>query len=122
MSNSLKVGVIGTGRLGTIHTRIYTEIPHVRLIGICDTDIHRAAAVAGQFHTQTFPDHKTLIANADLVSIATPTNSHFDIARYALLQHKHVLIEKPITNDLKQAKTLIRLAQKHRVILQVGHV
>lgn len=118
----LKAGVIGVGRLGNIHARIYTEIPQVKLVGVHDLDIHKATSAAATYHTRSFTSLKNLIDEADMVSIATPTNTHFEIAKYAILRKKHVLIEKPITNDLRQAKTLIRLAKRYKVILQVGHV
>lgn len=122
MAIELKVGVVGTGRLGTIHARIYTEIPHIKLVGVCDSDINKAAAAATQFNTRAFTDYKNLIPQVDMVSIATPTNTHFEIAKYAILNKKHVLIEKPITNNLRHARILIRLAKHKKVILQVGHV
>jgi predicted dehydrogenase len=122
MAVELKVGVIGTGRLGMIHARVYTEIPHINLAGVCDSDINKAAAAATQFRTLAFADYKSLIPQVDMVSIATPTNTHFEIAKYAILNGKHVLIEKPITNNLRHARILIRLARRKKVILQVGHV
>jgi predicted dehydrogenase len=122
MAIELKAGVIGTGRLGTIHTRVYTEIPHIKLAGVCDTDINKAVAVAHQFNTRAFGDYKSLIPLVDIVSIATPTNTHFEIAKYAILNRKHVLIEKPITDNLRAARILMRLAKRKKVILQVGHV
>jgi predicted dehydrogenase len=122
MSHELKIGVIGAGRLGNIHSRIYTEIPHLRLVGVCDTLLERATAASHNYHSQAFTDYKTLLPLVDAVSIATPTNTHFEIAKHAILQRKHVLIEKPITDDLRHARILIRLAKRKKVILQVGHV
>ncbi|HAJ57687.1 MAG TPA: oxidoreductase [Candidatus Omnitrophica bacterium] len=122
MATELKTGVIGTGKLGTLHTRVYSGIPHIKLAAVCDTDINKAAAVAQQFGTRALADYKSLIPLVDMVSIATPTNTHFEIARYAILNNKHVLIEKPITDNLRQARILIRLAKRKKVILQVGHV
>lgn len=122
MTTELKAGVIGTGRLGKIHARVYTEIPHIKLVGVCDTDANKAASVAQQHQTQAFTDYKSLIPHLDILSIATPTNTHFEIAKYAILQGKHVLIEKPITDNLRHAKILIKLARRKKVVLQVGHV
>ncbi len=122
MSQELKAGVIGTGRLGSVHARVYREIPHVRLVGLCDTDITKAATLANDYNVKAFSDYKALIPEVDVVSVATPTNTHFEIAKYAILQKKHVLIEKPITDNLREAKTLIKLARRKKVILQVGHV
>ena len=122
MPQELKVGVIGTGRLGSIHARVYTEIPYVKLVGLCDIDINKAAVLANEYDVKVVSDYKNLIPDVDLVSIATPTHTHFEIAKYAILQKKHVLIEKPITDNLRHARKLVRLARKRKVILQVGHV
>jgi predicted dehydrogenase len=122
MPHELKVGVIGTGRLGSLHSRIYTEIPHIKLVGVYDTVTEKATAVAKTHNARVFADTKGLLAEVEAVSIATPTNTHFEIARYALLQGKHVLIEKPITDNLRHARILCRLAHRKRVVLQVGHV
>ncbi len=122
MAHELKIGVIGTGRLGTIHARVYHEIPHVELSGVCDIDAPRAQHVAHQYNTRAFTDLGGLWPLVDAVSIATPTGTHFKIAREALLEGKHVLIEKPITQHLSQARHLIRLAHRRGLTLQVGHV
>ena len=122
MPNELKVGVIGAGRLGSIHARVYAELPHIKLVGVCDIDVNKAAAVSADQNTKAFEDYKALLPLVDMVSIATPTHTHFEIAKYAILAKKHVLIEKPITDNLKKAKILIKLAHRDKVILQVGHV
>lgn len=122
MNTELKAGVIGTGRLGTIHARVYKEIPHVKLVGVCDIDNNKATTVAKTYGIQAYNDYKSLIPHLDIVSIATPTNSHFEIAKYAILHKKHLLIEKPITDNLRFAKILIKLARRNKVLLQVGHV
>ena len=122
MSLELKAGVIGIGRLGSIHARVYIEIPHIKLVGLCDIDINKAATPANDYNVKAYSNYRTLIPEVDIVSIATPTHTHFEIAKYAILQKKHVLIEKPITDNLRAAKTLIKLAQTKKVILQVGHV
>lgn len=122
MAYELKSAVIGAGRLGNVHARVYTEIPYIKLIGIADINVERATASAQAYDTRAFSDYKTLIPLADLVSIATPTSTHFEIAKFAIQQKKHVLVEKPVTNDLRHAKILMALAKKYRTILQVGHV
>lgn len=118
----LKVGVIGIGRLGSVHTRVYKQLDNVQLVGICDRDIQKLNSAASQYAVSAFSDYKKLISNVDAVSIAVPTNQHYRIAKDFINKGVHALIEKPITNNLKQAKDLIRLAKKNKVILQVGHV
>ena len=120
--NKLKVGVIGIGRLGSIHTRVYAELDHVELVGICDIDSKKLDQATKQFKKPGFANHKDLFGKVDAVSIAVPTNKHYEIAKDFIEQGVHLLIEKPITNNLPQAAELIKLAKDHKVILQVGHV
>ncbi|MFH1691440.1 MAG: Gfo/Idh/MocA family oxidoreductase [Candidatus Omnitrophota bacterium] len=122
MIKQLKVGVIGAGKLGTIHAKIYAQAEGIAFIGVCDLDKNKAQNCADLYKTTPFQDYKDLVAQTDLLSIATPTNTHFEIAKYAITHKKHVLVEKPITQDLQQARNLITLAKKHRVTLQVGHI
>lgn len=122
MPNKIKIGVIGMGRLGSVHARVYSEMPEIELSGVCDTLLPKAQESALKFKSQPFSDYKSLVSGVDAVSIATPTNTHFEIAKYAIKNKKHCLIEKPITDNLKNAKTLIKLAKKYKTILQVGHV
>ncbi len=122
MTKQLKAGVIGAGKLGAIHSKVYAQASGIIFTGICDIDINKAENCASLYKTAPYKDYKKLIAETDLLSIATPTNTHFEIARYAIQHKKHVLIEKPITQGLKQAKHLIALADKNKVTLQVGHI
>jgi len=120
--NKLRVAVIGIGRLGSIHARVYNELSNVELIGLCDIDQEKLKAAGRNYTTSTFLDYNDLIDKVDAVSIAVPTNKHYSIAKDFIAHGKHVLIEKPITNNLRDAQELIVLAKKHGTILQVGHV
>jgi len=118
----LKVGVIGIGRLGSIHTRVYDELGEVDLIGICDIDPQKLEKALKQFKVPAYLDYKELINKVDAISIAVPTKKHFQIAKDFIENNIPLLIEKPITNKLAHAEELITLAKKHNVIMQVGHV
>lgn len=118
----IKVAVIGAGHLGKIHARIYAQCKDAELIGICDTDIEKAKIHAQSFSTKAYSNYKQLLNEADAVSIATPTSSHFKIAADFLKHKIHVMLEKPITKKIQEAEKLIKLAKKNKVILQVGHV
>jgi len=118
----LKVAVIGTGRLGTIHARVYKEIPEVELVGICDIDPAKLQTVSAQYNIPAYTDYRELIDKVDAVSIAVPTNKHHEVAKFFLEKGVSTLIEKPITLDLDSAKDLIKIAEKNNATLQVGHV
>jgi len=118
----LRVAVIGIGHLGSIHARIYKELADCQLIGVCDTDPQRLAEISQNLDVPKFCDHKELFGKADAVSIVTPTRTHHQIAYDFLSQNIHTLVEKPFTLNLREADSLIRLAEKNRLILQVGHI
>jgi predicted dehydrogenase len=123
MSKDIRIGVIGVGRLGSIHSRTYVSIPGIKLVGVCDTDTRRATEAALLYQgCQPYHDYRRLIEEVDALSIATPTEAHYEIAKVALEAGKHLLIEKPITTTLQEADELLTLADEKGVVLQVGHI
>ena len=118
----LKVGVLGAGHLGKIHLRLLEESKKYTLIGFYDPDALHGKKVAEEFGYTYYDDMQTLMHAVDVVDIVTPTLSHFDCAKIAIENGKHIFIEKPITNTLEEAEELIALAKKHQVKGQVGHV
>ncbi|MBN1397030.1 MAG: Gfo/Idh/MocA family oxidoreductase [Bacteroidetes bacterium] len=120
--NPLRVGVIGTGHLGALHAKLYSQIPAVRLIGVFDIDQAHSAKQAAEFGVKAFEKLDDLLENVDAVSIATSTQSHYDVAMQVAGRGIHLLIEKPITTTIEQARELTDLAEKKGLKLQVGHI
>ncbi len=120
--NDLKVSVIGTGHLGTIHAKLWKENLNAKLAGVYDLDTNRAKEIAGKFDCRCFESIDEAINKSDIVTIAVPTNRHFDVAKIFVEAGKHCLIEKPITSTYEEALKLIELAKIHNVAIQVGHV
>lgn len=118
----LKVGVLGAGHLGRIHLRLLQQSNKYELVGFFDPNEQHADSVASEFGYKKFDTIDALINHVDVVDIVTPTLSHFDCAKKAIEAGKHVFLEKPITNTVSEAETLIDLAQKHNIKGQVGHV
>ena len=119
----IKVGVVGTGRLGGFHSKVYSRLQkHVKFVGVCDCNIERALEVGKKFHTASYSDYEDLFDKVDAVSIAVPTSLHYNIAKDFLKHNIHVLIEKPMTKTLSEADELIEIAKEKNLILQVGHV
>ena len=118
----LRAAVVGAGRLGTLHAAKYTAIPGVRLSHVVDIDPGRAAQVAKLSGAVALTDFRDLIGKVDLVSVATPTLTHLEIAAPLLAGGLDVLVEKPMTATLEQAHELAALAQRSDRILQVGHL
>lgn len=118
----IKVAVIGTGKLGALHTRIYSQLSNVELVGVCDKNARLARKIAREFKTEAYSDHRHLLGRVDAASIAVPTPLHYKISKDFLIANTHLLIEKPITTTLDEADTLLSLASKNKLILSVGHV
>ena len=122
MCNKLKVAVIGIGYLGSIHARIYNEIPEAELVAVVDIDEFQLKVMRDKYNIQTYNNYKDIISKVDAVSIATPTAMHYEIAKEFLENGVPVLVEKPITNNIKQAEELVKISRDKGVSLQVGHV
>ncbi len=122
MLDKINVAVIGAGRLGSAHARVYKELHQANLIGVCDIERSRALSIAESLQTQPFYEYKDLFGRVQAVSIATPTITHHRIARDFLRAGINVLVEKPFTATLKEADELLRIAKKNRLLVQVGHI
>ena len=115
----LKAAIIGVGKLGKIHLRIYNEIKDIGKIYLVDTN----PSVLKEYNDYPcFDDYRKLKGKVDLVSISTPTSTHFEIAQFFLNNKIPILVEKPLTQNLKEAQKLIDLAKKNKTLIFVGHV
>lgn len=117
------VGVIGAGYLGKFHAQKYALVDRCNLVAIIDRDAATAREVAARYpDTLAGAHYDEFIDRLDAVSIATPTPTHFAIARAFLERGKHVLLEKPMTATIQEARELIRLADLNGCLLQIGHI
>ncbi len=117
----MKVGVIGIGTMGINHARVYSEIAD--LIAVSDTDTKRLAIARERFGVETFEDHEKLLeSGVQAITVATPTVTHYQLAKEAIQRGIHVLVEKPITDNIESAKALCDLAAEHDATLAVGHI
>ncbi|MFH1190599.1 MAG: Gfo/Idh/MocA family oxidoreductase [Candidatus Omnitrophota bacterium] len=120
--HKIRVGVIGVGHLGSIHAKIYQEIPNCQLAGVCDTNQESLNQVCANLKVPGYTNYKDLFKKVDAVSIAVPTSLHHKIATDFLKAGIHTLVEKPFTLTLKEADDLIKIAAKNKLTLQVGHI
>jgi predicted dehydrogenase len=118
----IKIGVLGAGHLGKIHIRLLKEIEKYELVGFYDPNAENAEIVAKEFGIKYFSSMDALLNEVDAVDIVTPTITHYDCASRAIKKSKHVFIEKPVTNTIEEAKSLIGLSKEANVKVQVGHV
>jgi len=118
----LRVGVVGVGHIGKNHARLYAELASAQFTAIYDSDPANARRWADEFGVVAASSLAEFARSVDAASIATPTPTHFDIARELLTHGKHLLIEKPIAENTAHASELAALAADGELVLQVGHV
>jgi predicted dehydrogenase len=118
----LRTAVIGVGHLGRHHARWYRTIKDSELVGVYDIKPEKCRKIAEEMDITAFSGPGEVFGKVDVVSIAVPTTSHYDVARLYIENGIHCLIEKPIAASFEQAKKLIELARIHNVILTVGHI
>ncbi len=119
----MKIGVIGVGKMGINHVKIFSQMKDVQLIGVADISETVVKDVAREYNTKAFVDYRDLLAlSPDAVSIVVPTTLHKKVASDALKAGCHILVEKPIAATVEEGKELIALARKNKKKLLVGHV
>lgn len=119
----LKIGVFGSGHLGKIHIRLLLELTEqFEVVGFYDPSDANAAEVIEKFQLKRFQSMQELLDAVECVDIVTPTLTHAELASMALRNSKHVFIEKPVTETVDEARSLMGLAREANVKVQVGHV
>jgi predicted dehydrogenase len=110
------------GHLGSIHARIYHQLPEAELVAISDINPQRLKEISGQFEVRGHIDYRRLFGQIQAASIVVPTSLHYKIAKDCLKHNISLLVEKPFTTSLAQADELIKLARSKGLTLQVGHI
>jgi len=122
--NKIKVGVIGLGYWGPNLVRNFYQHPETEVVGICDLSSDNIVKVKSKYKDINFAttNYKELIKqDLDLVTIATPPETHYEIAKNCLEAGKHILVEKPFTKTTKEAEELIELSEKKNLKIFVDH-
>jgi predicted dehydrogenase len=120
--DALRVGVVGVGAIGKNHARCLAEIDGCELAAIYDRDMDLAQRLAADYNTVAATSLEEFIELVDAATVAAPTSLHLELGSALLRAGRHVLVEKPITNTIEDARTLVNLANEHQRILQVGHI
>lgn len=118
----LNVAVIGVGNMGKHHARVYSEIAN--LVAVCDLNDTLGKEIARRFKCKFYHDYRKMFASEkiDAVSVVVPTIYHKKVALDCIGQGKHVLVEKPLSNNLEDAQEIVDAAKKKSVKIAVGHI
>jgi predicted dehydrogenase len=117
----IRTAVVGAGKMGAIHAKIYNQLPQSELVAVVDVDANKAQGLAGQYNCLASTDCVEILDKVDAVTIATPTVTHLALAKIFIKNKIAVLIEKPLAANVKAGKKIVGLAKKHNVVVAVGH-
>jgi predicted dehydrogenase len=117
----VRAGVIGVGAMGQNHARVYRELAETELYGLYDADEEHASQVANDYGTRVL-SMAALLESVDVVSVAVPTQYHYETVRECIDAGVDVLVEKPFVDDPAKGRKLIQFAEDRGVTLQVGHI
>jgi predicted dehydrogenase len=123
-SAALPVAVIGCGRMGRFHARVYSETSGVKLVGVCDINSEVAQTVADEFGCRSFTRPEDLLAALPIraCTIATPTAHHAEAAEFFLSRGVACLVEKPLARNVAEGRRIVDAAKRHGQPVQVGHI
>jgi len=122
LNRKIRTAVVGVGYLGGFHAEKYAALPNAELVAVVDLDLERAESLATRLGARAFACHREILGMVDAVSIAVPTQAHYQVAREFLERGVHVLLEKPMTTTLEEADELLRISRERGALLQVGHL
>lgn len=120
----LNVAIIGCGVMGSLHARIYSNMPNVKLVAVCDINPGSAKKLASFHKTKYYSDYKEMLTQEKIgaLSITVPTALHKEVALFCINHGVNILVEKPLAPSVQEAKLIAQTAQKKGVVLTVGHV
>ena len=117
----LRTAVIGAGKMGKIHAKVYSKLDNAELVAVADNDAEKAELLAESFDCEATTDPASLIGKVDAVTISAPTTAHHELATLFIKNGVPVLIEKPLASSVQQGREIVELAKANDVIVAVGH-
>jgi len=124
--SKIRTAVVGAGKMGVIHAKVYHQLPQSVLVAVVDIDAERARRLAKKYKCQAFTDCEAILgegnaAKVDAVTIATPTASHLELAEMFIRNRIAVMIEKPLATSVEQGRRIVELARQYGTVVAVGH-
>jgi len=117
----IRTVVVGAGKMGAIHAKVYSQLPQSELVAVVDIDGNKAQALADQYGCLASTDCAEILDKVDAATIATPTVTHLALAKVFIKNKIAVLIEKPLAANVREGKKIVALAKKHDTVVAVGH-
>ena len=118
----IPVAVVGCGRMGRLHARVYSQMPQVRLVAVVDANPEAARQTADEYGGAALASAESLVGRVRAVTIATPTTTHLSVAEPLLRAGVACLVEKPLAQDVSDARRIVELGRAHGAVVQTGHI
>jgi len=119
--DKIRTAVVGAGKMGAIHAKVYSQLPNSRLVAVVDADEAKAGQLAEKYGCAAYTDCAELFGKVDAVTIATPTTTHLKLAKLFLCQRIAALVEKPLASSVREGRKIGSLARKYGTVVAVGH-
>ncbi|MCX5646700.1 MAG: Gfo/Idh/MocA family oxidoreductase [Phycisphaerae bacterium] len=120
-NGKIRTAVVGAGKMGAIHAKVYSTLPQSELVAVVDVDPAKAAQLAEKYHCPAVTDPAEILDKVDAVTIATPTTTHLELAKPFLRHRIPVLIEKPLASSVREGRKIVSLARRYDTVVAVGH-
>ena len=120
-NDKIRTAVIGAGKMGSIHAKVYSQLADSELVAVVDADARRAQKLAERHDCLAFTECKDVLDKVDAVTVATPTVTHLALARPFLRRKIPVLVEKPLASSIREGRKIVSLAKRHDAVVAVGH-
>jgi len=117
----MRTAVVGAGKMGAIHAKVYDRLPESELTAVVDIDANRAQRLAEQYGCRAYADCGDILDKVDAVTIATPTVTHLKLAKVFIRKHIPILIEKPLAANVREGRKIVGLAKRNDTVVAVGH-
>ncbi len=119
--DKIRTAVVGAGKMGAIHAKVYSQLPNSRLVAVVDAEEAKAGQLAEKYGCAAYTDCAELFGKVDAVTIATPTTTHLKLAKLFLCQRIAALVEKPLASSVREGRKIVSLARKYDTVVAVGH-
>jgi predicted dehydrogenase len=117
----IRTAVVGAGKMGVIHAKVYHQLPQSELVAVVDTEISKAKKLGRKYNCQAFSDCRRILDKVDAATIATPTIYHLELAKILIKNNIAVMIEKPLAANAAEGREIVELAKKKNCVVAVGH-
>jgi len=117
----IRTAVVGAGKMGAIHAKVYDQLPQSQFVAVVDIDAEKAQRLAKQYNCLAATSCQDILDKVDAVTIAAPTVEHLKLAKVFIQNKIPVLIEKPLAANVKEGRKIVALAKKNNTVVAVGH-